>query len=87
MKKKFMVWSPDHGSTEDDAREIEAHVAWDAAQQWADNDDSESADYSIVRGNNAKVCVRDGDRVRTFDVSGETVAQYTAREIDGASDD
>jgi len=80
--RKFMVWSPDQGSTEDDAREIEGYDAEDAAREWADRDDCESADCSIVRGNSAKVCVRDGDRVRTFNVSGETVAQYTAREID-----
>jgi hypothetical protein len=80
---KFMVWSPDQGSTEADAREIEAFDASSAAEEWADRDDCESAEYQIVRGSNAKVCVRDGERVRTFDVSGETVALYAAREIGG----
>lgn len=77
---KFAVWSPDLGSTEDDAREIEAFDAESAAEKWADREDCESADYWIVRGTPAKVCVREGDKVRTFTVHGETVAAYHAYE-------
>lgn len=80
MSEKFKAWSPDSGSTEEDAREVRAFSAEQAAEIWAEFEDSYSADYNIVRGTPANVCVRDGEKVRKFIVVGETVAQYRARE-------
>jgi hypothetical protein len=81
----FLLWRPENGETIADAREVEAHDAEDAAEDWAEYDDSYSVEYMIVRGNDATVCVRERDNqdapVQTFVVSGKTVPQYTAREV------
>lgn len=78
---KFKVWCQDRGSTEDDARQIEAFDAEAAAEKWAEWDDHHSADYLIIGGTPATVCVRDGDKVRTFTVHGEPAPHYHAREL------
>ena len=54
-----------------------------AAEKWAEDDDSGSAEYHIVSGNDAVVFVENADRdpasrVRLV-VSGESVATYSAR--------
>lgn len=79
---RYKVWSPDHGSVEDDATEIEAADAEDAAKEWAERDDCNSADYLIVRGNDALVHVRAPDgSLHRFMVSGESVPVYRARAL------
>lgn len=75
---KYVVWNPEHGDRED-GREIESHSAEAAVRAWAERDDAESADYLIVRGNDATVQVWDGERERTYIVSGESVPEYRAR--------
>ena len=76
----FLIWREDE--SEDDARSV---IAWDArsaVEDWASYDDCHSADYSIVKGDDATVLVRrdtPGAEVMRYVVSGETVAQYTAR--------
>ena len=60
---KFKVWCPEMGSTIDDARQFDAFDARCAAEAWADAEDSISADYLIVRGQDATVLVSaDGEQ-------------------------
>lgn len=79
----YLLWRPENDETIDDAREVLAFDAEEAAEDWAANDDTQSADYSIVRGNEATVCVRLKDDesapVETFVVYGESVPQYSAQ--------
>ncbi|WP_142501292.1 hypothetical protein [Klebsiella sp. 2680] len=79
----YLVWCPENGEEREDAREFEAHDASDAAQVWAEHDDSWSADYQIVSGiSQPVVCVALGDGpVERFRVSGECVAQYYASPV------
>ena len=81
----WRVWVPDRGETEDDAHEIEASDAEQAAEDFAEWDDMRSADYLFVRGNEAVVHVQgkeSGSPVCRFRVSGEAVPSYTARELE-----
>ena len=76
----YQVWCPDLGSTRDDAHTIKAFSPDRAAEEWAQREDSHSADYWIVRGTDAHVVVQDEyGRTHEFTVSGESCAVYTAR--------
>lgn len=78
---EWLVWRADE--TEDEARTVRASDAERAAEDWADYDDSDSADYTIIDGDSVTVCVCEAiltSAARRFVVRGETVAQYTARE-------
>ena len=78
---KFKVWCPADGETADDARIIEAHDAQDAAAEWGNRDDYESADYTIIKGCDKQVTVACEDHPpRSFVVRGESVARYSAVE-------
>jgi len=81
--KTFLVWCPDMGAEREDASEIEAHDAESAAQEWAEEEDCYSAEYSIVSGRETPVvCVAEGDGPeQQFRVSGEAVPQYYATAI------
>lgn len=87
MMTKWKVWNPEHGDFED-AREIEARYPEDAAEDWAQRDDCESADYSIANGNEATVHVShaagDGTELLTFAVRGEPCVNYYSRKITNA---
>lgn len=78
--KTFLVWCPDMGSEREDACVIEAHDAESAAQEWAEEEDCNSAEYSIVSGREEPtVCVAEGDGPeQQFRVSGEAVPHYYA---------
>lgn len=77
---RFMVWCPDLGSTESDAREFGALDAASAACEWAKREDRHSADYWIVGGQPATVYVRANDgTLSTFIVTGEAEPVYWAR--------
>lgn len=78
----YYVWKPDQGSCEEFSKRIVAVDAERAAERWAEWDDVESAEYDIVSGNEAEVCVKNAKtgEVRTFIVSGESVPIYTAIE-------
>ena len=56
---KYQVWCPDNGDTESDSRTFEAFDAELAAAYWAHWHDDYTADYTIVGGTDATVCVRD----------------------------
>ena len=79
---KFDVWCPDLGSGPEDARVLEAFDAEHAATEWADWEDGYSADYWIVGGQDAHVCVRKhgGDDVDVYEflVQGRTERAYSA---------
>jgi len=82
VMRKFLVWCPERGETESDAKEIAALASDDAAEQWASDADADSADYDILKGS-VQVCVRERgiEDVERFDVSGEAVPQYYAKRI------
>jgi len=79
----YRVWCPERGAIKEDGRRIVAHCPGYAVERWAEWDDAASADYTIVGGSPAVVLVaedRDGATEHEYTVSGETVAQYRARE-------
>ena len=78
----YYVWKPDQGSCEECSKRIIAVGAERAAERWAAWDDVQSAEYDIVSGNEAEVCVKSATtgEVRVFIVSGESVPSYTAIE-------
>jgi hypothetical protein len=78
---EYRVWCPERGQNSSDARRIEAFDAEEAAELWAERDDRNSAEYSIVAGEDVVVCVRCPDgKVSRWRVSGESVPNYIARE-------
>lgn len=81
----WLVWRPEDGEVEADAREIEAHDAEQAAEDFAEWDDTNSAEYAIVKGQDATVLVREKCSVfgptRRFQVRGEAVPSYSAKEV------
>lgn len=82
----FICWCPEYGQTMADARRVRGRDHEDAAIEWATRFDRDSADYLIVRGNDAAVHVahEDGGDEQVLVVSGEMVASYSARRKDGA---
>lgn len=81
-KITWLVWREEQGDAEADAREVVACDSKEAAEDFAEWDDS-GGDYSIVGGSEATLQVRragdDAAPVETFVVSGESVPQYNAR--------
>lgn len=79
MEKTYLVWRED--DDRDDAKRVKANYASQAAENWAQWSDSWSADYTIVRGEEARVFValdQDGSTPELFEVSGEQCAVYSA---------
>jgi len=86
----WLVWCPDEGDRQEEARRFRDHdTPEEAAADWAQRRDWDSADYSIVGGRSEPVVLvapADGSaepvRLR---VTGEAVPHYTARRVeDGA---
>ena len=78
----WTVWCPDYNEERMDVSPVRAATAPLAAERWAEGDDSDG-DYTIVGGSPATVLVaRTGEEPTRWLVSGETVAEYSAREID-----
>ena len=78
--KQYLVWCPDLGSDADDGFSIMAHDPENAACIWARREDSNSADYWIIGGQDANVIVRDLQGVEhALIVSSESVPSYRAR--------
>ena len=72
----FQCWNPDHASTEEDAVGIEGYDAEDAAKGfaelwWSDSDHPETT----------TVFVRDGERVRVFEVEARQDVTFYASEV------
>lgn len=83
---RYFVWCPERSESSADARAFEACSPAHAVEQWAEREDSRSADYLIVGEKWVPtLCVKEeGDAdVETlrFTVSGYTTAQYTAKGV------
>lgn len=78
MLKKYRVWWPEQGQTQDDSRAFEAFDHEQAAAMWADWYDVYSADYLIVGGAEATVqVIRDDETApRSVLVTGEPSRTY-----------
>ena len=79
---KYIVWCPDFGQDPEDGREIDSYSPQGAACEWAQREDTESADYSIVGGQDTTVIVRavaHGAETYEMIVCGESVPQYRAQ--------
>lgn len=77
----FYVYDVDEGDAADAAKyHAIDHEA--AAEQYAEDDDSASAECAIISGNPARVMVRRSgeDEWHPYTVSGEAVPRYDARE-------
>ncbi len=79
---KWLVWNADEGETLDDAKTIYAIGADEAVEEWAEDNDHNSAEYGIARGTPALVWVQteDGHR-RQYKVSGEYEPVYWAEPV------
>lgn len=79
------VWCNEHGDERGDYRPVRASDAEEAAKRWASMTDYESADYTIVSGEEETVFVAPHDDETTppkkYLVTGESIPQYYAREI------
>ena len=78
--KKYIIWQPEAGQTEDDAALIKAHDPREAVEKWAERDDSRSCEFTISGGQPATVIVRQEGSTDTQEwiVSGEMVRSYSA---------
>lgn len=77
---EWVVWNPDQAETIDDARRVFADDAADAVEMWAEEDDNDSAEYNIAKGQPATVFVQripDGP-IEKYKVIGEYEPRYTA---------
>ena len=80
----WIVWSPEHGQAEDDARTVRAWDAERATEKWAEEFDADG-DYTIVAGHEATVYVRSGSGegpIESYVVKGESVPEYYARKVE-----
>lgn len=83
---KYVVWRPDWEQTIEDGRTIDAHCPQAACEHWAEREDSDSADYLIVLGNDAELMVAElGSSLPPFrySVSGESEPRYRATMLHG----
>ena len=70
------------GSSYEEAGRVRATDHASAAEVWAQQDDADSVDYTIVKGEPARVRVTDEDGcAKEFVVSGEAVPVYHARQV------
>ena len=83
---QWSVWNPDQ-EEEEDARVFFADDPETAAEEWGEKDDSDSADYDIVKGKPAIVSVRryppeEGVAPLKFRVQGEYDPRYWAEPVE-----
>ena len=80
----WLVFTEDRHEDWDEADRVYANSPREAAEKWAEDDDCESAEYSIVAGTAAAVQVRRLDEPDTdpvwWTVSGESFPTYRATE-------
>ena len=78
----YLAWCPDLDEDEDEAIALYAVEAEEAAEEWAERQDADSAEYGIVVGEPATVHVRAPDgTVTVWRVTGESVPSYSAEEV------
>jgi hypothetical protein len=81
---KWYVWCEYYGEEFEDADIIYARDKESAIEKWAEQSDSDSADYTIVSGTEVSVfiCSYDNEKeINKYIVSGEAIPSYTARKI------
>ena len=89
----WSVWCPEHLGHEgpEDGKRVHAVGPEYAAEKWAERQDSESLEYSIVGGESVVVHVvpygEPEAQPKTYMVSGEPVPTYSAREVDDDDDE
>ena len=87
--KTYIVYCPDDGEELSNGREIVAYDYESAAEEWAERRD-ENGDYYLVSNysEHMEICVVDPETKakKTFQVYGEAVPTYYAREITGQSE-
>lgn len=81
----WLVWRDDE--TEEEAREVYAFDAEEAAEDFAEVTDAEDSDYTIMNnGGGTVLCVRSAlvtnAPVERFRVFGESVPQYNAMQLE-----
>jgi hypothetical protein len=79
----YLVWVEQWHGPDDEGVRIFARTHESAAELWAEQDDRDSGEYSIVGGNPADVRVRlesDPSDEKWLRVEGESVPQYHASE-------
>lgn len=78
---RYTVWCEDLGQEQSDGKKFAEGGPREAATEWARWNDWNSAEYAIVGGKDAEVCVYDehSGAVSRWTVSGEAVPQYRAR--------
>jgi hypothetical protein len=79
----YLVWCPKLDESEDRVRPISASDAEEAAELWARDYDSSSAEYDIVSGRDEPVVhVRAPDgTLTTWSLTGESEPVYIARAV------
>lgn len=84
----YTVWCEDLGQEQRDGKRFAEGGPREAAAEWARWSDWHSADFSIVGGQDAEVCVYDErtGAVSRWTVSGESVPEYRARPAKPNSD-
>jgi hypothetical protein len=82
MMEQYLVWCPEYDGSREDARQFAALNHEDAAEVWAEWFDARG-DYIIIGGDTLTVMVSNVNEStsRAFQVSGETIARYHAKEI------
>jgi hypothetical protein len=81
---QWEVWCEDSQEDREDAKIFHAVSAKSAVEKWAEYDDSAYAGYSIIRGVDAIVYVakHGGNIIKKYIVSGKSVPEYSAKEIE-----
>jgi len=79
----FFVWCDRHHGEHDEGDRVHAFDAQSAAEEWADQTDSDG-DYVILSGSPAAVRVTavEGGEQQWFEVTGESCPRYTAHEME-----
>jgi hypothetical protein len=84
---RWDIWRPDHGEERGDRHPERGEDAEAAVTLWAERDDSDSAEYSIVGGEEATVhvCPHDADgdaQHEVWRVYGEAQPVYHAAQVE-----
>ena len=79
MSYEYLIWCPDYGQEEKDARKVSATDAYTAARLWGERSDREGSDYLIANGEAAEVSVLTAYGIERFTVSAEQEIRYSAK--------
>ncbi len=78
--RHFFAWCPEYGQTEADAKTVSVSIGGprEAACEWAKDDDRNSVEYRIAKGQAALVLVREKEtqNLSAWTVEGEAIPIY-----------